>query len=127
MDLRTCYERFEKNFDKLDEKKIKDNGGMTYVSKHRKMYKAITFWMGFADQLEFKTLTPVYYRNFKRSQLVGRMSKDLKSVEGTGALFTNRFSVVIACFKQNMPVDYAFTYLPNKMKQLSHFNDQGQE
>ena len=89
---------------------------MTYVNRHRKMYSSLTFWMGFADQLEFKTLLQVYYRNHTKCQLVGRMSKDLKSIEGTGALFTSRLNVIIATFKQNMPIDYALTYIGKEKK-----------
>ena len=93
----------KKNFENLDEDSFEDNGGLTYVTKHRKMFKAITFWMGYKDQLEFKTLTPVYYRNYLKSQLVGRMAKDLKTIEGTGALFTHRMILIIATFKLNIP------------------------
>ena len=114
MKLRSCYEEFLKNFELLDKKTIRDNGGMTYVNNREYIIKALTFWMGFADQLEFKTLSPVYCRNYNRSQLVGRMSKDLKTIEGTGALFTQRLITMIATFKENMPIDYALTYLGNK-------------
>ena len=114
IELRSCYEEFLKNFELLDKKTIRDNGGMTYVNNREYIIKALTFWMGFADQLEFKTLSPVYYRNYNRSQLVGRMSKDLTTIEGSGALFTQRLITMIARFKKNMPIDYALTYLPNK-------------
>jgi len=63
-ELKNCYEEFLKNYEKLDEKSNWDNGGMTYVNRHRKMYGSLTFWMGFDDQLEYKTYLPVYYRNY---------------------------------------------------------------
>ena len=55
------------------------------------------------------------------------MDKNLETIEGTGLLITQRKIAMIATFKQNIPQDYALTFLRNKKFELSLFNNDGHQ
>ena len=67
---------------------VYDNGGITKIQDHQKLYESSVHWIGEEQQYEFRNLDSVYFESLHHDQHVGRKNKAGK-IEGVGAKFNN--------------------------------------
>ena len=112
-----------------DPKLVSDNGLMTQILNHKKFFKSITYWIGKQQQWEYRNLKSVFFHSKNKGQIVGRVNKKQTHIQGTSALFNNKYQVVISTYKNGKPSGWTITYLDcleNKVK-YSIFDRTGKE
>ena len=127
--LINTYKELRGQLKKKDPRVVSDNGTITKIQDHQKLYDSCVHWIGKEQQWEFRNLDSVYFESVNKDQHVGRVNKAGK-IQGVGAKFNNSHEKVVATFnKHSKPVGWVKTYLNSidHQEKISYYDEKGVE